>query len=110
MAKSAWFHHSEAGYRSVLRDHSTQAECMGVAQSLALNAEKRGGGPYRCDVIPGQYRAHARATTATTGAFWREVRTRALSRSIPRKGQWSDSHRTKWHVGYAKAMAKRKGR
>ena len=49
MAK-AWFHHNEAGYRAVMRDHSTQQECLGVAQSLALSAEASGGGPYICDV------------------------------------------------------------
>lgn len=96
MAK-AWFHHNEAGYRAVMRDHSTQQECLGVAQSLALSAEASGGGPYICDVVPGVNRAHARATTSGTGAYWREVKTRALSHSIPRGGQWSEKRRQTWH-------------
>lgn len=58
-----------AGYRAVMRDRSTQAECLGTAQRLALMA---GGGPYTCDVIPGRNRAHARVTTASDSAFFRE--------------------------------------
>ena len=99
MAK-CWFHHSESGYQQVLRDHGTQQECLAVAQSIAASAEGRGGGPYSCDVIPGKNRAHARASTATTGAYWREVKNRALSHSIPRKGQWSDKHRANWRKNY----------
>ena len=89
MAK-CWFHHNASGYRQVLRDASTQQECLGVAQSLALSAESAGGGPYVCDVVPGLNRAHARVSTERTWkAFMNEHRTHALKLSVPagrRKG------------------------
>lgn len=83
MAKN-WFHHSERGYREVMRDYHTRQECLGVAQHLAIGAEAKGGGPYVCDVIPGLNRAHARVTTERSWkAFKAEKKTKALSRSIP---------------------------
>jgi hypothetical protein len=75
------------GYRAIMRDHSTQMECLGVAQHLAIDAQARGGGPYYCDVIPGMNRAHARVTTDGWRAFFAERKYRALSKSLPSRGQ-----------------------
>lgn len=75
------------GYGEVLNDRHTQQECLSMAQYIGFAAQAMGGGPYRCDVRPGLTRAHARATTDGRGAYFKELKTHALSRSIPRKGQ-----------------------
>lgn len=78
-----------SGYREVLRDYSTQQECLNMAQLFAANAQTASGGSctYYCDVIAGLNRAHARATTATIGSAWQERLHHYLSKSVPSKGQ-----------------------
>jgi hypothetical protein len=67
-----------------MRSYEIQQECLATAQNLAMTAEGMGGGPYECDVIAGQNRAHARASTERSWkAFMRENRNHYLSHSIP---------------------------
>lgn len=83
------YHINPSGYREVLRDYSTQMECLNMAQLIAAQAQIASGGSctYYCDVIAGLNRAHARATTATTGSAWQERLHHYLSKSVPSKGQ-----------------------
>lgn len=90
------YHINVHGYGEVLNDYHTRQQCLSIAQLIALNARAMGGGPYRCDVQRGVSRAHARATTASEGAAFQELRTRALSRSLPKGGQMSPMAREKY--------------
>lgn len=92
------YHINPAGYREVLRDRSTQQECLGIAQLFAFQAQASSGGArtYTCDVIPGVNRAHARATTVSEGAAWQELRYHHLQQAVPRRGQWSAKRQEKW--------------
>ena len=49
------------GVQDVLRDRAT---------AIAKTAESIGGGKYSVDVRAGEYRAHARASTADRRAYW----------------------------------------
>lgn len=63
------FKASYSGYRDVMRSRDVQSECLSRARTMAATI---GGGPYVCDVIAGQNRAHARVTTSGSDAYWRE--------------------------------------
>lgn len=104
MVRANHFYRTPAGYRAVMRSAGVQAVCLDYARDIGAAAEGRGGGPYAYDVIPGQNRAHARAATASGPAIGRERKYGALSKSIPRKGQWGEKHRENWRKGARKIL------
>lgn len=104
MVRADHFYRTPAGYRAVMRSAEIQDVCLDYVRTIGTAAEGRGGGPYVYDVIPGQNRAHARAKTASGLAIGRERKYMALSKSVPRKGQWGEKHRENWRKGARKIL------
>lgn len=70
---------------AVANSAEVQAVILRGAQSVAQKASGKSKKSYIVDVRPGQFRAHARATTLPTeGAFFTEWRTQALRHSKPK--------------------------
>lgn len=77
MASRVRFVESRAGFVALRNSGPVQALCLDHAQDLAASAESRAtykNAEYAADVRPGLARCHARAKTASEGAWWNEMR------------------------------------
>ena len=71
--------------KEIANSREVQQVCLRGAQSAAAQATGISKHGYKVDVRPGQFRAHARATTLPdAGAYWSEVRTHALRHVKPK--------------------------
>lgn len=58
------------GFVALLNSQGVQDVLKARATAIAQTAESIGGGKYSVDVQAGEYRAHARASTADRRAYW----------------------------------------
>ena len=99
MVRLNHFYRTPSGYRAVMRSSEVQGFCLDRARDIGAAATAAGGGPYRYDVVPGQNRAHARASTDGWPSYFRERKHGALAgglKSMGRDGQMTERARQKW--------------
>lgn len=76
MASKVKFVVNDAGFVELLNQGNVQSLCYEKASGLAASAQARAtykDAEYSADVMPGSKRCHARAYTASKGAYWNEM-------------------------------------
>ena len=68
--------------RALLRDQEMQDYCLECAQKIADTAERIGKGSYMANVVAGQNRAHAIATTKGIRSYFDNKRNNTLLKAM----------------------------
>ena len=78
------FKPNRKGFIELLNSTATQSMLKGSASRIASAAEGMSyrNSTYTADVQPGKVRAHARASTASRGAYWSAFKKHSLTSSI----------------------------
>lgn len=84
MAKNFDFKPNAAGFIEVRNSSALQALELSSAQRIADAAEANSyrNSSYVADVQAGKSRAHARASTASRGAYWSAMKRKSLTSAI----------------------------
>lgn len=73
------------GFRALMNSSETQAMLLAKAERVASAATSKAtykGAAYAADVRPGKNRAHARASSTTSGGYWAALRQKTLASSL----------------------------
>ena len=86
MAKSGIvFKKDSQGFINLMNSSACQAMLLGKAQAIASGSESRStykDSDFVADVRPGRNRAHARAKSASRGAYWAALKQHVMTASI----------------------------
>ena len=84
MAKNFDFKPNMAGFIELRNSSPLQFELREAADRIATAAEANSyrNSEYNADVRPGKTRAHARAITASRGAYWSAMKRKSLTSAI----------------------------